>query len=187
MRIVESTKAGMRVRTDLARLSEDSAELFLTTRDVRDFLKGRIKLDHKTSNVINTANKAMLYVEKFAKARVRVRRVDHVVALLCLYSEDSFGTRVLSPEFHTCLKALQEQMDDIVEGGYSGLKLALRVMDFVADNDFLYNKSPAPIYLLYNFLLHQDGYALVLEDTDQLDATLPLNIRYKVHGFAKGI
>lgn len=186
MRIVASEKAGVRVRTDLAKLSEDSAQIFLTTRAVRGFLKGGDKLDYRTANVISTANKALLYVERFARSRLRVKRVDHIVALLCLYSEDSFGTRVLSPEFGNSLRGLQDVMDGVIEEGYSGVRLAMQVMDYINDNDFLYNKSPAPVYLLYNFLLHQDGYALVLDDTDQIDASLVLSMRYKVQNFAKG-
>lgn len=185
MRIVKSTGAGHRVRADLARLDKKASELFITSRVVQRFMGGEGKLDVKASSIILTADRSIKYVEKFSSSRVRIRRADHIIALLCLYSEDSFGARVLAEDFHKKVRALQELLEGYKDKPYDALTIGLDVISFMSRTEMFYDKSPAPLYLLMNFFLFQEGLSLILEDTDEVNSTLGMTMRYKVESYAK--
>lgn len=186
MKIVKTNDAsGLRVRADLARLASRSSQQFLTYSTVRNFLKGVTKLDYETSKVIYNVDKSLVYVERFVQNKVPIKKSDHIVALLCIFSEDSFGARILSDEFYDYIEELQERLNECKGFNYRGLQSAVTVMDFLSFSSFLEGKPIDVWFLLYNFFLHQEGMALILEDTDPIDSSLIYTMRYKVEECAK--
>lgn len=187
MKIVklQGNVTGMRVRSDLARLASRKSQKFLTYRIVNDFLKGLTKLDYETSKVIYTSDKAVLYVEKFTRSKIPIKKTDHIIALLCIFSEDSFGSRILSDDFYDYVLELQERLDECAEHNYNGVMSAASVMDFLGFSSFLEGKPYDVWYLLYNLFLHKEGLCLILEDTDVPDSSLLMNMKYKIENYAE--
>lgn len=186
MKIVKANgkASGLRVRADLARLAARSSQKFLNYTMVSDFLQGNSKLDYETAKLIYNADKSVLYVEKFVKNRVSIKKTDHIIALLCIFSEDSFGAKILSDEFYDYVEELQERLNECAEHNYHGVHSAVTVMDFLGFSDFLDGKPYDVWFLLYNLFLHKEGLCLILEDTDMPDATLLMNMKYKIENYA---
>lgn len=186
MKIVKTNgkASSVKVRADLARLAARGSQKFLSYSMVSEFLQGNSKLDYETSKVIYTADKSILYVEKFTHSRVAIKKTDHIIALLCIFSEDSFGARILSDEFYDYVSELQERLDECAEHNYNGVQSAVTVMDFLGYSDFLEGKPYDVWFLLYNLFLHKEGLCLILEDTDVPDAALLLTMKYKIENYA---
>lgn len=186
MKIVKTNGevAGLRVRADLARLATRGSQQFLSYAVVRNYLKGKTKLDYEASKIIYNSDKSLVYIERFVKNKVKIKKSDHIVALLCIFSEDSFGARILSDEFYDYIEELQERLDECAEHNYNGVLSAVTIMDFLGFSSFLEGKPHDVWFLLYNFFLHQEGLALVLEDTDTADSSLLLSMKYKIETYA---
>lgn len=189
MKIVKTNgeAVAMKVRADLAKLSIKGSQQFLSYNIVKDFLKGKTKLDYEASKIIYNADKSLIYIERFVQQKVTIKKSDHIVALLCIFSEDSFGARILSEEFYDHIEELQDRLDECKEHNYHGVLSAVTVMDFLGFSSFLDGKPVDVWFLLYNFFLHQEGLALILEDTDTLDSTLLLSMKYKIESYADRI
>lgn len=186
MKIVHSNgkATGLRVRCDLARLASRGSQKFLTRHVVTDYLEGRTELDYETSKMIFNADKSISYIERFVRNRVRIDKTDHIVALLCVFSDDSFGSRILSDDFYDYAEELQERLDMCEEHNFNGVLSAVSVMDFLGFSDFLEGKPYDVWFLLYNLFLHKEGLCLILEDTDVPDASLLLAMKYKIETHA---
>ncbi|MFF2798190.1 hypothetical protein [Lysinibacillus xylanilyticus] len=187
MKIVrlEGTRTGFKVRADLARLAARSSQQFLTYAIVVDFLKGKSKLDYELSKIIHTSDKSVLYIEKFIRNKVTIKKSDHIIALLCIFSEDSFGAKILADEFYDYVEELQDRLNECAEHNYNGVHSAVSIMDFLGHSDFLDGKPYDVWYLLYNLFLHKEGLCLILEDTDTPDSSLLFNMKYKIETYAE--
>lgn len=186
MRIVKLDKrSALRVRSNLAQLTTEGSQQFLTVRVVGEYIIGHTNLPYETSKIICNADKAISYIEKFTRSRVPIKRVEHIVALLCIFSDDSLGGGVLSEEFHTSIPVIQRRMDACYSHGYSEDSVAVEVLDLITSNSLLSNNVYAASFLLYNFFLFKMNLTLILEDTDTRDSSLLLNMKYKVNGYAK--
>lgn len=186
MKIVKANgkASGIKVRADLSRLASSGSQKFLSYSMVSEFLQGNSKLDYETSKVIYTSDKSILYIEKFTHSKVAIKKTDHIIALLCIFSEDSFGARILSDEFYDYVSELQERLDECAEHNYNGVLSAVTVMNFLGYSDFLQGKPYDVWFLLYNLFLHKEGLCLILEDTDVPNSSLLLNMKYKIENYA---
>lgn len=182
---VEGRATGMKLRADLARLASRSSQKFLSYSVVSEFLKGSTALDYETAKIIFNVDKSILYIEKFMKNGLPIKKADHIIALLCVFSEDSFGARILSDEFYDYVEELQERLDECAEHNYNGVLSAVSVMEFLGFSSFLEGKPHDVIFLLYNLFLHKEGLCLILEDTDMPNATLLFNMKYKIENYAQ--
>lgn len=184
---VNGKASSLRVRADLARLVSRNSQKFLTYQIVSDYLQGRTKLDYQTSKAIYTADKAIDYIEKFVSNKVTVKKADHIVALLCIFSEDSFGSRILSDDFYDYSEELQDRLNACAEHNYHGVHSAVSVMDFLGFSNFLEGRPHDVWFLLYNLFLHKEGLCLILEDTDVPDKSMLFNMKYKIENYATRI
>ena len=185
--LAQGKATGIRVRADLARLASRNTQKFIDYSIVSNFLAGKTTLDYDTSKIIFQSDKSVLYVEKFVKSNVLLKKTDHIIALLCIFSEDSFGARILSDEFYDYVEELQERLDEGAEHNYNGVLSAVTIMDFIISSDFLEGRPYDVLFLLYNLFLHKEGLCLILEDTDVPDSSLILNMKYKIEAYAKRI
>jgi hypothetical protein len=181
VKIVKSENTKTKLRADLARLS---TQKFLEIGTVQKFLNGDIKLDYETSKVIHSADKAISYIERFKENGVLITKSDHIIALLCIFSEDSMGTQILSDEFYEHTGELQAYLDSCKSSKYSGVHSAVEVMEFLGVSEFMQGNPYDVWYLLYNFFLLQSGISLILEDTDTPGSAMLLDMKYKVEAYA---
>lgn len=186
MRIVRLDKrSALRVRSNLAQLTTEGSQQFLSVRSVGEFLINQSDLPYSTAKIICNADKAISYVEKFTRSRVPIKRVEHIIALLCIFSQDSLGGGVLSEKFHSKIPTIQRRMDDCYSDGYVEDAVAVEVMNLITSDSLLSGNTYASVYLLYNFFLFKMNVALILEDTDARDSSLLLNMKYKVDRHAQ--
>lgn len=181
MKIVKSENTKIKLRADLARLS---TQKFLEIGTVQQFLLGNLKLDYSTSKVIHNADKAVSYIERFKENGVLITKADHIIALLCIFSDDSMGTQILSEEFYEHTSELQAYLDDCEVSRYSGVQSAITVMEFLGVSEFMQGNPYDVWYLLYNFFLIQSGVSLILEDTDTPGSAMLYDMKYKVEAYA---
>lgn len=174
----------MRVRADLARLAARHSQKFLSYSVVSEYLQGRSKEDREMAEIIINSNRSVTYIEKFVRNKVTIKKSHHIVALLCIFSEDSFGARILADEFYDYEDELQERLDECADHKYHGVFSAVSVMDFLGHSQFLEGRPYDVWFLLYNFFLHKEGLCLILEDTDVPDATFLMNMKYKIENYA---
>lgn len=184
MKIVESKGVHLKLRADLARLSTDK---FLDAATINSFMQGKIKLDFKTSKVIHTADKAIGYIERFKENGVLITRADQIIALLCVFSEDSMGAQILSEDFYEHTEELQERLDSCGDSNYHGVKSASVVMEFLGFSEFIQGSPFEVWFLLYNYFMMQSGVSLILEDTDTPGPSLLMDMKYKVDLYANKI
>ena len=181
---VNNPGTGLRVRSDLARLTASTSQKFLSHSMVRDYLEGKTKLDYKLAKTIMGADKSVLYIEKFVSNKIAIKSADHLVALLCIFSHDSLGSKVLSEEFYDYVGELQSKLDECAKYNYNGVHSAVIIMDYLGNSGFLEGKPIDVWYLLYNLFLHKEGVCLVLEDTDPPDSSLILDMKYRIQRYA---